>query len=629
MTVRTILVKFAGDATELTKSSKAARTGLQKFESGVNKASVAIVGAATAAGGALLKIGDDFNSGFNAIRIGTGATGEALQDLQDNFKNVAGRVTQDIGQTAQTLADFNTMTGATGEHLEQLTETYLNLEKITGSSIGIDKVTRVFGDWDIAVEGQVDAMDRLFRVSQTTGIGVDDLATKVVQFGAPLRNMGFDFEHATALFGKWQKEGVNTETVMSGLRTAAGKWAREGKDLPTTLQETIDKIQGAGSAAKAQEIALANFGARAGPDLAAAILEGRFGVDDLMESLSGNTDTINGLAEETLTWQDQLKLLKNEGLTAIQPLATAVFDQLDRGIGLLKQAISWGERNTGTVKALGIALGVIAGVVLAVNVGLKVYHGIMMVVRAATLVWTGIQWALNAAFLANPLTWIILAIVALIAVIVLIATKTTWFQTAWEAMSSAVVAAAKAVWKFIKEVLWEKGIKRYFDLIAAIILWVVGKFQSGFDRAKKAGSNMIDFVKSIPGRIKDAFARAADFITAPFRAGFSAVKGLWNSTLGGKGFTIPSWVPGVGGNRFEIPRFHSGGIVQGRPGTEVPILAMPGERISTREEDLTNQLLTAVVPIDLGEGITQVVELKLRRGGRQLVRRVMAGAGAA
>lgn len=59
-------------------------------------------------------------------------------------------------------------------------------------------------------------------------------------------------------------------------------------------------------------------------------------------------------------------------------------------------------------------------------------------------------WSMTAALLANPITWVVLAVVALVAAIVLIAKKTTWFQTAWKAMCSFVSAAWKWLWNAIK-----------------------------------------------------------------------------------------------------------------------------------------------------------------------------------
>lgn len=151
---------------------------------------------------------------------------------------------------------------------------------------------------------------------------------------------------------------------------------------------------------------------------------------------------------------------------------------------------------------------------------------------------TAAQWAWNAAQLASPTTWIILAIVALIAVIVLIATKTDWFQRAW-----------RNSWNWIKN----------------------------------AASNTWDFLKKIPGWIGTAFARIADFITRPFRTAFNAVAGAWNNTVGSLSWSVPGWVPGIGGNSISaprIPRFHSGGTVPGPAGSEMLAILQAGETVT-------------------------------------------------
>jgi hypothetical protein len=57
------------------------------------------------------------------------------------------------------------------------------------------------------------------------------------------------------------------------------------------------------------------------------------------------------------------------------------------------------------------------------------------------------------------------------------------------------------------------------------------------------------------------------------------IKSLWNSTLGGKGFTFPDWVPGLAGKSFTIPKFHNGGIVPGRRGAEVMANLQAGEMV--------------------------------------------------
>jgi hypothetical protein len=159
------------------------------------------------------------------------------------------------------------------------------------------------------------------------------------------------------------------------------------------------------------------------------------------------------------------------------------------------------------------------------------------------------QLGLNFAFLTSPLTWIILGIVALVAVIVLIATKTDWFQRIW-----------RNAWGWIKN--------------AAVSSW---------NLIKSAASNAWSFLSKIPGWTRSAFGKVASFITAPYRAAFNGIARAWNNTVGRLSFTFPGWIPGIGGNSINVPNlptFHSGGVVPGVVGTAVPIMAQAGERVS-------------------------------------------------
>lgn len=61
--------------------------------------------------------------------------------------------------------------------------------------------------------------------------------------------------------------------------------------------------------------------------------------------------------------------------------------------------------------------------------------------------------------------------------------------------------------------------------------------------------------------IGNVFWGVVDLITSPFRNAFNQIRDLWNSTIGGIGFTIPDWVPGVGGGSFRIPYMADGGTI--------------------------------------------------------------------
>jgi hypothetical protein len=197
-------------------------------------------------------------------------------------------------------------------------------------------------------------------------------------------------------------------------------------------------------------------------------------------------------------------------------------------------------------------------------------------VSAATKIWAGVQWLLNAALLANPIVLIVAGIVLLIGVIILIAKKTDWFSKAWG-----------AAWGWIK----------------------------------KAASNVWDWLKKVPGWIGTAFSKVADFITAPFKAAFNFIARAWNATVGGLSFTVPSWIPGIGGKGFSmphIPTFHAGGVVPGVPGTPTVALLQAGERVgSVASSGSGGEQWVRVDLGDLGDALLQpIAKAVSRRGGQ-------------
>lgn len=82
-------------------------------------------------------------------------------------------------------------------------------------------------------------------------------------------------------------------------------------------------------------------------------------------------------------------------------------------------------------------------------------------------------------------------------------------------------------------------------------------------------SAVADGVKAL-GRV---FADVAGALFWPYKVAFNAIAGAWNNTVGRLSFSIPGWVPGVGGKGFDvpdIPTFAKGGQTSG--------LSLVGER---------------------------------------------------
>lgn len=292
-------------------------------------------------GAGLFSVGKKFEGLFNTIKVGTGASGGALTGLEKDAKAVLAGTAGSFDQVGTAIADLNTRTGLTGKGLQDLAKKEVTLARITKTDVGtnIAATTRVFGDWNIATDKQGEALDKLFRASQLTGSSVDALASGVVRFGAPLRQLGFSFEESVGLLGKFEKEGVNTNLVMGSMRIALGKLAKSGKEPVAAFKEQVAAIKAAGDAGKANSLALELFGARAGPDMAAAIREGRFDLGELFAQISAGGGSIDKTGAAVSTISGKLARLKNIALVALEPIGTKLVDLATNGVGKLVDAV--------------------------------------------------------------------------------------------------------------------------------------------------------------------------------------------------------------------------------------------------------------------------------------------------
>ncbi len=308
---------------------------------------IGLGGGVAAGAGALFTAALTIDDALDSIRISTGATGDELAGLEGTFRNVAARVPGDFGVAADAISELAQRTDSTGPALEELAVQVLTLSRLTGEDLGttIANSTRLFGDWGVAVEDQAGTLDLLFRASQQTGIGMGDLEGALVQFGAPLRQLGFSIEESAALLGSFEREGVNAELVLGSFRQALGRMARAGEPAQETLARVTDEIANAGSTSEANALALELFGARAGPDMAAAIREGRFEIDDLVTSISSGGDTIAGAADATDGLGETFGRLKNRVLLAVEPLATRFLGAVEDLLPKVEPLVDWlGEK---------------------------------------------------------------------------------------------------------------------------------------------------------------------------------------------------------------------------------------------------------------------------------------------
>lgn len=322
----------------------------QKKISGLNVKALAVgaavggiavaTGKAVVEAGKYLKdLGSQFDEAADAIRIGTGATGDALDGLLDDFDEVYKSVPTTMEDASKAIADYNTRLGLTGPQLQEISKQALQVSDMLGDDLGgvIEESSQAFQQWNIDADNMGGAMDYIFKVSQSTGMGFTDLMSNMQKFGPQLQEMGYSFETASALMGQLDKAGVNTEEVLSAMKKSVGALAKEGISASDGLAMYYEQIKNAGTAAEAASIASEIFGTKAGSTMAAAIRDGTLAVGDLTESLLENGETIAGASEDTYDFAERLQIMKQGLEVALKPMANTVFDGLNKFMPVLQK----------------------------------------------------------------------------------------------------------------------------------------------------------------------------------------------------------------------------------------------------------------------------------------------------
>ena len=270
------------------------------------------------------------------------------------------------------------------------------------------------------------------------------------------------------------------------------------------------------------------------------------GIQDLQQSMkSGIAVTEEMAAAINNTPEQKFQVLKQQIHNNVEELGKGLLpvvnDTLDKVSGLISRGSEWIKNNQGAAKAimnivlgLGIFLVIAGGVIGVVGTAGKVF---IAASTAIGFVKTAIM-GMNTAFLASPITWVIIGIVALAAAFAVLWNKSETFRNFWLALFAQVRGALAQAWAIIQPVLQELG-QKFMELWQAVqpILKLIG---AGFGMAltvavgifagavqgmvaaleplANALSSMGNFVTNIVNMIvaifKGDFAGAMDFASA-------------------------------------------------------------------------------------------------------------------
>lgn len=190
--------------------------------------------------------------------------------------------------------------------------------------------------------------------------------------------------------------------------------------------------------------------------------EGVITADIIKNALfSAAEDIESKFSSMPLTFKDAMTLFKNWAGTAFEPLFVRfnqfvnsdAFNTLAQhaaffvsvfvsGMNIAFNVLEWFYNmvarigqffsdNWSIIAPILIVMGVVLGSIVAI---LLTKYTVLGLIRLATLAWAAAQWVVNAAYLSNPITWVLIAIVAIIALVI-------YAMVAWAEQTSVVVGA--------------------------------------------------------------------------------------------------------------------------------------------------------------------------------------------
>ena len=290
-----------------------------------------VTGPIMAAGAASVAALKDVDNGYDTIIKKTGATGEALESLKGSMEDVATSVPVSFEKAGDAIGEVNTRFGLTGEELEDLSKQFLKFAELNGTDVttSIDNVQAAMAAFGVETDSAADILDILNKAGQDTGVSVDKLAQDLTTNSTALKEMGFGMNTAIGFMANLNKNGIDSSAVMSGLKKALQNATKDGKTMSEALDELTQSMANAETDTEAMALATELFGAKAGPQLAAAIKEGRLSFDDFTNTVKDWGDSVTTTFEATQDPWDEWNMTLNELKLAGAELGTVLMDVLE------------------------------------------------------------------------------------------------------------------------------------------------------------------------------------------------------------------------------------------------------------------------------------------------------------
>lgn len=422
-----------------------------------------------------------------------------------------------------------------------------------------------------------------------------EMASSISALGATATNANVPLEEQLAILGQLQTTMSGSEAATkykSFLNQASSAGEKLGLtfldtnnqllSMPEILTELKGKYGETIDAVEKRELKEAF-----GTDEAVALIDLLYnnvetldsGIQDLQGSMKNGISVTEEMAEAiNNTPEQKFQVLKQQIHNNVEELGSgllpAVNNTMDKVSGLIKKGSEWISNNQETVQSimnialkLGVFLVIVGSVMGVVGSLGKLFlsaKNAISLVKTATL-------GMNTAFLASPITWVIVGIVALVAAFVVLWNKSEAFRNFWKGLFEQVRSVVTQAWSTIQPALQNLGKKlmelwqavqpiiQIVEKVGAVVLVVLGSIFAGAIQGAisaltpliDAFSSFVSFVTNVVNMVvalfKGDFSGAIDFASAAVGDFKNFIENGFNAILSFIGGFASGFLDAVGG----------------------------------------------------------------------------------
>ena len=481
------------------------------------------LGTIVAAGGVSAMLGSAVNQtkAANKYQAMTGVNDEELATMKESMQNLYNdNMGEDFADIANSMAEVRNQTQLAGKELESLTSNALLLRDtydfdVKESVRAADMLMKQFG-----IDG-----DRAYDlIAQGAQMGLDkngNLLDSMNEYSVHFQQIGFGAEDMIGMFKNAADQGVfdidkigdavkefgiravdgsdSTAKGFEALGLDADKMAHKFKEGGETgqkaFQETLKALNDMKDPVKREQAGVALFGTMWEDLGSKAVLA----MSETTKGITGGTEALDKINQ--VRYDDAMSALQALGrkintslaepINSVMPIAQSVLgfvkDHLTAitiALGALGALMIAGKISTmgftAAIQGFTIATKIAKAAQLAWQGVMVVFKGIMMAARTAQLLFNG-------ALLANPITWVVVGVMALIAAVVLLVKN-------WDTVKTKILG----IWKSLKQ-----GAANLRDAVVGKIKGIIDKIVNFKDEMKQKGKDLLDgFLEGIKSKFE-------------------------------------------------------------------------------------------------------------------------------